>query len=434
MGPNRKQMPDGSVQYHYDGIQVRKVPLPFRVPPQQIQPTQSPQMIKTMPNSNQRPQPQLPSVPVTTSAVTTNNNVTTPPTSTAAPGSPILTHLLHRKNETSPPSIDPKVNSLLFLHFLARPHFPFISQPPSSPVVVQQENAKPVKKDEINGGAINEKTTILDGILSSPKKEAASEKSGLLASMLQEKKDQQVLVNGHEHEQYIKMNGNGKRPASTEPPSAIEAKKPLMENSSNGVNSASPIIAPEGSVSTTAGGQKVITTADGKQMIVKTAPNGTQVVVGTIDAVPATSESLKPLLNGQASTASTPVSSPTTLTTSNSQVNGISSTSSEPNSPKSPATTSTASPTSTSNSLTVTSVPKPSQTSPFLCEWQGCMKAFKTPKEVEKHAISTHCPLGSDDIPCLWNRCDAMKRKRFSLMTHLQDRHCHPQVLFKAFT
>ena len=32
MGPNRKQMPDGSVQYHYDGIQVRKVPLPLRVP------------------------------------------------------------------------------------------------------------------------------------------------------------------------------------------------------------------------------------------------------------------------------------------------------------------------------------------------------------------------------------------------------------------
>ena len=65
---------------------------------------------------------------------------------------------------------------------------------------------------------------------------------------------------------------------------------------------------------------------------------------------------------------------------------------------------------------------------PFLCEWQGCMKPFKTPKEVENHAIGSHCPLGADDIPCLWARCDGMKRKRFSLMTHLQDRHCHPQV------
>ena len=34
----------------------------------------------------------------------------------------------------------------------------------------------------------------------------------------------------------------------------------------------------------------------------------------------------------------------------------------------------------------------------------------------------------ADDIPCLWSRCDGMRRKRFSLMTHIQDRHCHPQV------
>jgi AT-rich interactive domain-containing protein 2 len=68
---------------------------------------------------------------------------------------------------------------------------------------------------------------------------------------------------------------------------------------------------------------------------------------------------------------------------------------------------------------------------PFLCEWAGCMKPFKTPKEVEKHAIAEHCPLRleGEDIPCLWARCDGMKRKRFSLMTHFQDRHCHPQLM-----
>merc|ERR1712008_260293 len=54
VGPNRKQMPDGSVQYHYDGIQVRKVPLPLRVPlqaqqPQQQNQTNQPQtIIKTI--------------------------------------------------------------------------------------------------------------------------------------------------------------------------------------------------------------------------------------------------------------------------------------------------------------------------------------------------------------------------------------------------
>lgn len=66
---------------------------------------------------------------------------------------------------------------------------------------------------------------------------------------------------------------------------------------------------------------------------------------------------------------------------------------------------------------------------PFVCEWARCLMAFKTPKEVENHAIAEHCPIGSDDIPCLWQRCDGMKRKRFSLMTHLQDRHCHPQLM-----
>ena len=72
-------------------------------------------------------------------------------------------------------------------------------------------------------------------------------------------------------------------------------------------------------------------------------------------------------------------------------------------------------------------------TRPFLCEWAGCLKAFRTPKEVERHAIQEHCPAqegGADiPVPCLWARCDGMKRKRFSLMTHLQDRHCYPQVM-----
>jgi AT-rich interactive domain-containing protein 2 len=29
---------------------------------------------------------------------------------------------------------------------------------------------------------------------------------------------------------------------------------------------------------------------------------------------------------------------------------------------------------------------------------------------------------------CLWGKCDQMKRKRFSLMTHLLDRHCNEHV------
>ncbi|XP_021925461.1 AT-rich interactive domain-containing protein 2 isoform X4 [Zootermopsis nevadensis] len=65
----------------------------------------------------------------------------------------------------------------------------------------------------------------------------------------------------------------------------------------------------------------------------------------------------------------------------------------------------------------------------FLCEWRGCMRSFKSANEVYMHACEAHCPLGSEEIQCLWERCDAMKRKRFSLMTHLYDRHCNADVL-----
>ncbi|XP_025411426.1 AT-rich interactive domain-containing protein 2 isoform X3 [Sipha flava] len=66
----------------------------------------------------------------------------------------------------------------------------------------------------------------------------------------------------------------------------------------------------------------------------------------------------------------------------------------------------------------------------FLCEWRGCMRNFKSANEVYMHACESHCPSnGVQEMQCLWERCDAMKRKRFSLMTHLFDRHCNPDVL-----
>ena len=66
MGPNRKQMPNGNVQAFYDGIQVRKVPLPLRVPQHLHQ----------------------------------QQNVAQPQQQNKPPGSPILTHLLHRKPDS----------------------------------------------------------------------------------------------------------------------------------------------------------------------------------------------------------------------------------------------------------------------------------------------------------------------------------------------
>lgn len=54
------------------------------------------------------------------------------------------------------------------------------------------------------------------------------------------------------------------------------------------------------------------------------------------------------------------------------------------------------------------------------------------------HACAVHCPDNIDsnaEIYCQWgpgpNLCDNLPRKRFSLMTHLLDRHC-TQDSFKA--
>ncbi|XP_038119078.1 AT-rich interactive domain-containing protein 2 isoform X4 [Culex quinquefasciatus] len=69
---------------------------------------------------------------------------------------------------------------------------------------------------------------------------------------------------------------------------------------------------------------------------------------------------------------------------------------------------------------------------PWVCDWRGCpRKKFASANEVYKHACAVHAPESlesSSDIYCQWgpgpNLCDNLPRKRFSLMTHIFDRHC----------
>uniref|UniRef100_A0A182JSX0 ARID domain-containing protein n=1 Tax=Anopheles christyi TaxID=43041 RepID=A0A182JSX0_9DIPT len=76
---------------------------------------------------------------------------------------------------------------------------------------------------------------------------------------------------------------------------------------------------------------------------------------------------------------------------------------------------------------------------PWVCDWRGCpKKKFQSATEVFRHACTVHCPDTVDvtaDIYCQWgpgpNLCDNLPRKRFSLMTHLLDRHCTAES-FKA--
>lgn len=65
----------------------------------------------------------------------------------------------------------------------------------------------------------------------------------------------------------------------------------------------------------------------------------------------------------------------------------------------------------------------------YNCEWKGCEKTFSTPSAVFYHACNVHIPEAEGDVQCQWDSCDDMKRRRLSLFTHLQDRHCNEQVL-----
>ncbi|XP_035708773.1 AT-rich interactive domain-containing protein 2 isoform X5 [Folsomia candida] len=70
---------------------------------------------------------------------------------------------------------------------------------------------------------------------------------------------------------------------------------------------------------------------------------------------------------------------------------------------------------------------------PFLCEWTGCGYRFVKYQQVFMHAVEVHCPGpdSSEAIRCEWgaNGCDPLMRKQFSIMTHLQDRHCSKHAL-----
>ncbi len=66
---------------------------------------------------------------------------------------------------------------------------------------------------------------------------------------------------------------------------------------------------------------------------------------------------------------------------------------------------------------------------PFLCEWEDCMKSFKTAKQTLRHAIKAHCPPTLKEGRCRWLLCDDIVRPRLSLLTHMR-RHYGVKVWF----
>jgi hypothetical protein len=78
----------------------------------------------------------------------------------------------------------------------------------------------------------------------------------------------------------------------------------------------------------------------------------------------------------------------------------------------------------------------------YLCEWDNCKRSFQTAKAVYNHVC--RCHLLSDQrqvdktvaqktpMLCMWSYCDQIKRQKWSLVNHLQERHCNENALKTA--
>ncbi|UJR10745.1 hypothetical protein I4U23_014933 [Adineta vaga] len=69
------------------------------------------------------------------------------------------------------------------------------------------------------------------------------------------------------------------------------------------------------------------------------------------------------------------------------------------------------------------SVIQSTNTSDYICEWENCRKNFPTARSVFHHACSAHIKHLHEYV-CLWNGCDRIKRQKWALISHIQERHC----------
>ncbi|ELT88947.1 hypothetical protein CAPTEDRAFT_197088, partial [Capitella teleta] len=68
----------------------------------------------------------------------------------------------------------------------------------------------------------------------------------------------------------------------------------------------------------------------------------------------------------------------------------------------------------------------------YMCEWKDCKRCFASWKGINSHVIKEHFRPQPDQCVCQWDGCDGLRRQKWSLMTHLQDRHLLEQSLKNA--
>ena len=68
----------------------------------------------------------------------------------------------------------------------------------------------------------------------------------------------------------------------------------------------------------------------------------------------------------------------------------------------------------------------------YLCEWNQCNRYFVSAKAVYNHVCKQHLLPNQTDpagTQCLWTGCDQIKRQKWSLVNHIQEKHCNENAM-----
>lgn len=89
-------------------------------------------------------------------------------------------------------------------------------------------------------------------------------------------------------------------------------------------------------------------------------------------------------------------------------------------------------------SSTLTPIPTPSPApvpgGDYVCEWNNCKMTFNSVKSIYNHVckyhlLNTDAQVNSNGSLCLWIGCDQIRRQKWSLVNHIQERHCNENAL-----
>lgn len=75
----------------------------------------------------------------------------------------------------------------------------------------------------------------------------------------------------------------------------------------------------------------------------------------------------------------------------------------------------------------------PGTSGDYLCEWNQCKSQFHTSTQIYNHVCNYHLLNTGIQFTngqlCLWSGCDQIKRQKWSLINHLQEKHCNENAL-----